>query len=140
MLGDLIAEEKIKIIGRRVLSVDNGIPEIETSTAGTGNYKGTDYQQTSTFCTIPRSDDGKIFYVKGQGTITTTKGEMATYSGQAVGKQSEAGSGAMRFYGSLFYQTSSKEGKLSSLSNLVAVFETVVDDSNNALAKIWEWK
>ena len=30
MLGDLIAEEKIKIIGRRVLSVDNGIPEIET--------------------------------------------------------------------------------------------------------------
>ena len=65
---------------------------------------------------------------------------MATYSGQAVGKQSEVASGAMRFYGSLFYQTSSKEGKLSSLSNLVAVFETVVDDSNNALAKIWEWK
>ena len=41
MLGDLIAEEKIKIIGRRVLSVDDGIPKIETSTAGTGNYKGT---------------------------------------------------------------------------------------------------
>ena len=49
---------------------------------------------------------------------------MATYSGQAVGKLSEAGSGAMRFYGSLFYQTSSKNGKLASLSNLVAVFET----------------
>lgn len=77
MLGDLIAEEKIKIIGRRVLSVGDGIPKIESSTTGRGNYKGTDYQQTSTFCTIPRSDDGKIFYVKGQGTITTTEGEMA---------------------------------------------------------------
>ena len=140
MLGDLIAEEKIKIIGRRVLSVKDGVPKIETSTSGTGNYKGTDFQQTSTFYTIPRSEDGKIFYVEGQGTITTDDGEMATYSGQAVGKQSETALGSMRFYGSLFYQTSSKNGKLASLSNLVAVFETAVDDSNNAVAKIWEWK
>jgi hypothetical protein len=140
MLGDLIAEENIKIVGRRVLSVKDGIPEIETSTKGRGNYKGTDYQQTSTFYTIPRSEDGKIFYVEGKGTITTNDGEMATYSGQAVGKQIEPASGSMRFYGSLFYRTSSKNGKLASLSNLVGVFETVVDDSNNALAKIWEWK
>ena len=46
----------------------------------------------------------------------------------------------MRFYGSLFYQTASSGGKLSSLSDLVAVFETVVDESDDATAKIWEWK
>jgi len=64
---------------------------------------------------------------------------LATYTGQAIG--SPTGSGvAMRFYGSLFYRATSNNGKLSLLNNLVAVFETQVNESGQATAKIWEWK
>lgn len=140
MLGEQIAVEKIKMVSRRVLSVKDGVPKIETATTGTGNYRGTEYLQTSTFWTVPKSLDGKTMYIEGQGVITTKDGEMATYTGQAIGKQTGTGGNAIRFYGSLFYQTTSNGGKLSSLSNLVAVFETVVHESDNSTAKIWEWK
>jgi hypothetical protein len=78
MLGEQIAVEKIKMVSRRVLSVKDGVPKIETATTGTGNYRGTEYQQTSTFWTVPKSLDGKTMYIEGQGVITTKDGEMAT--------------------------------------------------------------
>ena len=89
--------------------------------------------------TVPKTLDSKTMYIEGQGVITTKDGEMATYTGQAIGKQTGTSPNAMRFYGFSFYQTASS-GKLSSLSNLVAVFETVVDERHDATAKIWEWK
>ena len=112
MLGEQIALEKIKMVSRRVQSVEGGVPKIETSTTGTGNYRGTEYQQTSTFWTVPKTLDSKTMYIEGQGVITTKDGEMATYTGQAIGKQTGTSRNAMRFYGSLFYQTASS-GKLS---------------------------
>jgi hypothetical protein len=139
MLGEQIAEERLKIVSRRVINVDGGIPKIETSTTGEGNYRGTEFKQTSTFWTIPKSSDGKTLYIEGRGTIITNDGELATYTGQAIGKQDGRGVNSMRFYGSIIYETSSS-GKLSSLSDVVAVFETEVDESDNAIAKIWEWK
>lgn len=39
MLGEQIAVEKIKMVSRRVQSVEGGVPKIETSTTGTGNYR-----------------------------------------------------------------------------------------------------
>ena len=87
MLGEQIAVEKIKMVSRRVQSVEGGVPKIETSTTGTGNYRGTEYQQTSTFWTVPKTLDSKTMYIEGQGVITTKDGEMATYTGQAIGKQ-----------------------------------------------------
>jgi hypothetical protein len=53
MLGEQIAEERLKIVSRRVINVEGGIPKIETSTTGEGNYRGTKFKQTSTFWTIP---------------------------------------------------------------------------------------
>ena len=103
MLGEQIALEKIKMVSRRVQSVEGGVPKIETSTTGTGNYRGTEYQQTSTFWTVPKTLDSKTMYIEGQGVITTKDGEMATYTGQAIGKQTGTSGNAMRFYGSLFY-------------------------------------
>lgn len=139
MLGEQIAEERLKIVSRRVISVDGGIPKIETATAGEGNYRGTEFKQTSTFWTIPKSRDGKTLFIEGRGTIITNDGELATYTGQAIGKQVGRGVNSMRFYGYIIYETSSS-GKLSSLSDVVAVFETEIDESDNAIAKIWEWK
>lgn len=107
MLGEQIAEEKLKIVSRRVISVDGGVPKIETSTTGEGNYRGTEFKQTSTFWTIPKSSDGKTLYIEGRGTIITNDGELATYTGQAIGKQDGQGINSMRFYGSIIYETSS---------------------------------
>ena len=39
MLGEQIAVEKIKMVSRRVQSVEGGVPRIETSTTGTPNYR-----------------------------------------------------------------------------------------------------
>lgn len=36
MLGEQIADEKIEIVSRRVLSIEGGMPKVETSTTGTG--------------------------------------------------------------------------------------------------------
>jgi len=70
MLGEQIAVEKIKMVSRRVLSVEGGVPKIETSTTGTGNNRGTEYQQTSTFWAVPKSLDGKTMYIEGQGRVS----------------------------------------------------------------------
>jgi hypothetical protein len=44
------------------------------------------------------------------------------------------------FRGSVYYRTSSTEGKLASINNLVGVFEYEVDEAGNSRAKVWEWK
>lgn len=40
MLGELIYETKGKIIGQRILSVENGIPKMEITISGDGKYNG----------------------------------------------------------------------------------------------------
>jgi hypothetical protein len=40
MLGELLFESKWKIIGQRILSVENGIPKLEILAAGTGIFTG----------------------------------------------------------------------------------------------------
>ncbi len=44
MLGEQIAEERLKIVSRRVISVDRGMPKIEKSTTGEGGYRGTEFK------------------------------------------------------------------------------------------------
>jgi hypothetical protein len=42
MLGEIIYEAKGKVTGLRVLSVEEGIPKIETTTSQTGDLRGTE--------------------------------------------------------------------------------------------------
>jgi hypothetical protein len=65
------------------------------------------------------------------------EGEMATYTGEGVGKLSSSGSTSWR--GSIFYKTSSSR-KLGFLNNLVGVFETEIDADGNFSERAWEWK
>jgi len=72
------------------------------------------------------------------GVVTTKDGKgMATWTGQGIGKFTDQGK--ISFRGSLFFRTTSR-GKLSSLNNLVGVFEYEVDEQGNSSAKLWEWK
>jgi hypothetical protein len=83
---------------------------------------------------------GDAMHGEGQGVITTKDGkELATWTGQGIGRFT--GSGKISFRGSLFFRTTSTgEGKLSSLNNLVGVFEYEVDEQGNVLSRVWEWR
>jgi hypothetical protein len=138
-LGELIEEESGKMTGQRVLDV-NG-PKIETSFKMNGKLKGIEGSDIGTYWTVMRegSEPG-VMYGEGQGVITTKDGQgMATWTGPGIGRFTAPGK--ISFRGSIFYRTTpTGGGKLSSLNNVVGVFEFEVDEQGNCLAKVWEWK
>jgi hypothetical protein len=137
MLGELLFESKGRITGHRVLSVENGIPKLELSIAGTGIFSGSlEVTTTWTYWAIQRSDGTS--YSQGQGVIMTKNGlDMATATGRAAGKMVE--SGKMRYVGAIFYETHS-EDKLAFLNHLMGVNEYEVDALGNYEHRLWEWK
>lgn len=134
MLGEQIAELKGKIIGQRVLDVEG--PTIETSVSVSGIIKGTQVKETLTFEGRPTTTKG-VLHGKGKGVIMAGESELATYTGEGVGRPSSSGS--INYRGSIFYSTSSN-GKLEFLDNLIGVFESEIDTEGNFSEKIWEWK
>jgi hypothetical protein len=81
-----------------------------------------------------------VMYGEGQGIITAKDGQgMATWTGQGIGRFTSPGK--ISFRGSLFFSAPSQSGgKLSSLNNLVGVFEYEEDEQGNCSDKVWEWK
>ena len=78
-------------------------------------------------------------YGEGQGIITTKDGQgMATWTGQGIGKFTAPGK--VNFHGSIFLRipSTSQGGKLSSLNNMVVVFEYEVDGMGSCFTKSWE--
>ena len=137
MLGEQIAESKGKIIGQRVLDVEG--PTIETSVSASGSIKGTQVKETLTFVgrPPPPTTSKGVLHGKGKGVIMAGESELATYTGEGVGRLSSSGS--INWRGSIFYSTSSN-GVLSFLNNLIGVFEVEIDIEGNFSEKIWEWK
>jgi hypothetical protein len=135
MLGEQIAELKGKIIGQRVLDVEG--PTIETSVSVSGIIKGTQVKETLTFEGRPTTTTKGVLHGKGKGVIMAGESELATYTGEGVGRPSSSGS--INYRGSIFYSTSSN-GKLEFLDNLIGVFESEIDTEGNFSEKIWEWK
>ncbi len=135
VLGELIIEDRGKVIGQRVLDVEG--PKLETSFTAKGKYKGEEVTDIGTYCSIMR---GEVMYGEGRGVLTTKDGkEMATWTGQGIGRFTGAGKISVR--GSLFFRTTSTNGgKLSFLNNLVGVFEYEEDEQGNNSSKVWEWK
>jgi hypothetical protein len=138
MLGDLIYEHKGKVIGQRVLESrqeEERLPKIETTFSAAAKLKGAiDISDIGTYWSVVRP--GGMLYGEGQGLYTTKDGEMATWTGQGVGRFA---GGRVSYRGSLFFRTDST-GKMSFLNNIVGVFEYEVDESGNTAAKMWEWK
>jgi hypothetical protein len=136
-LGELIEESTGKITGQRVLDVE--IPKMETSFAMEGNYRGISCTDVGTYTSVLR--EGGVLYGEGQGIITTKDGQgMATWTGQGIGKFTAPGK--VSFRGSIFLRTpsTSQGGKLSSLNNMVGMFEYEVDEMGSCFTKSWEWK
>jgi len=136
-LGELIEDSTGKITGQRVVDVE--IPKMETSFAMEGNYRGIPCTDVGTYMSVLR--EGGVLYGEGQGIITTKDGKgMATWTGQGIGKFTAPGK--VSFRGSIFLRTpsTSQGGKLSSLNNMVGVFEYEVDEMGSCFTKSWEWK
>jgi hypothetical protein len=133
MLGDLIGEMEGKISSQRVIDVEG--PTMETSVLASGSLKGVPVTEILTYVANPTSKG--VLHGVGNGLITTEDGDIATYTGEGIGKVDA--SGLLKWRGAIFFEASS-EGKLDSLNNIVGVFEAQVDAQGNFTDKTWEWK
>lgn len=135
MLGDLIYEGNIKIIGTRVLNAEEN--RIEHTNSSEGKFKDIDGSFLGTFWVIPVGKD--VFYGEGQHVITTKDGrETATFRGYGI-ERLNTESKRSSFRGSVFFKASSN-GRLAFLNNIVGAFETEANESGQGVVKIWEWK
>ena len=134
MLGDKIGEAAGTVTTQRVLPSPDGGPTMETSFRATGKLLGVDETETGTYTATLRPD-GTLFG-QGQGVLMGSKGHMATWVGQGVGRVKE--DGAVSYRGAIYYQTASPGW--SRLNGIAAVFEFEVDAQGNTNAQLWEWK
>jgi hypothetical protein len=130
--GQQIAKFKGKIIGRRILDAEG--PTMETCLLFTGSIMGTPATEMETVVGIPTSPG--VIHSEGQGVLMSGDSEMATYTGEAIGKVTPSG---MKVRGAIFFRAV-LSGKLEFLSSIVGVFESEIDAGGNVNQKIWEWK
>ena len=102
-----------------------------------GISKGTQVTQMLTFVARPTTSQG-VLHGKGGGITMAGELGLATFTGEAVGKISSS-SGSISWRGSIFYSTSSN-GNLSFLNNMIVLFEAEIDSDGNFSHKAWEWK
>jgi hypothetical protein len=133
MLGELIGEMEGKVSSQRVFDVKG--PTMETSITASGRLRGVQVTETLTY--VANTSSKGVLHGVGNGIITTQDGDLATYTGEGIGR-SDA-SGVLKWCGAVFFETSS-EGKLGFLNNIVGVFEAQVDAQGNFTDKTWEWK
>jgi hypothetical protein len=133
-LGKPFAELTGKVMVQRVL---DGNGTVETAVSVRGLYREIQVKATKTFYGTPTSNG--TLRGKGKGLIMTLSGEpeMATYTGEAIGRLGQGGS--VKWQGAIFYSTSST-GRLAFLNNLVGIFKSEFDTEGNFSEKIWEWK
>ena len=103
-----------------------------------GKWAGQDVSDIGTYWGVMR--EAEVVYGEAQGVATTKDGQgMATYTVRGIGRFPSPGK--IRFHGSVFYRTNpTSRGKLSSLNNVVGVFEFQEDEQGNCSVKVWEWK
>jgi hypothetical protein len=133
MLGDPIGEMKGRITYVKVVDVEG--PTMETSVSASGTLKGVQVTETLTYMASPSSQG--VLHGVGNGIIQSSDGEIATYTGEGIGRYDA--SGILKWRGAVFFQTNSG-GKLEFLNNIVGVFEAQVDTQGNFTDKTWEWK
>ena len=133
MLGELIGETKGKISNRNVVSVEG--PTIETTISSSGTLNGVQVNEILTY--VASQSSKGILHGIGKGVINTQDGEIATFTGEGIGRFDA--SGLLTWRGAIFFHTSS-DGKLEFLNNKVGVFEAQVDSQGNFTDKTWEWE
>jgi hypothetical protein len=137
-LGDLLFQENGKLISSKIL-LESVEPTAEIS--GMGNFKYKDVSVTTHWTTqVTLKNDGKS-YSKGRGIMYADNNEVATYTISGISKQnSQTERSSMRGMSMVSTDSNSNSGKLSSLNDIMAVYELEQDKEGNYNAKVWEWR
>jgi len=109
---------------------------METSVSTRGTIIGTQATEVITFVSRPTTSKG-VLHGKGKGVIMAEESETATYTGEGIGRLGSSASASWR--GFLFLSTSSN-GKLSSLNNMIGLFEAEINADEDFSVEIWKWK
>jgi hypothetical protein len=131
MLGNLVAEDRGKTVGFRILPGG----KIEQTAQGMGKWWGMDGTNLSTHLATLRQDG--TFTSEGHGLITTSEGEAMTVTIYGVGQPTGKGP-ATKIRGAAFTQTASP--KFAQATKVALVFEFDSDEKGDYLLKVWEWK
>lgn len=83
MLGELLTEFKGKVTGQRVLEVEPVV--METSVLTKGMIKGMQATETLTFVGS-QTNEGGVAHGKGKGVIMVGESDIATYTGEGIGR------------------------------------------------------
>ncbi len=134
MLGEMIGEDKGKLIGYRVYRADGGGTRVEVSMKAMGKVLGTEFNELGTYWSVMKP--GGTLYGEGQGVWMTRDGENVCWVGQGKGRFRQGG--GMTWRGTLYFETDSP--KLARLNGICAVFEHDSDAEDNFTSKYWEWK
>ncbi len=135
MLGEQLGEERGKVTGTRVLPPDGQGLKVEVSFQAAGRILGMETTDMGTYWSVVRPDG--FLFGEGHGVVTSKDGDVATWTGNGVGKLTGRGS-AVSWRGAIYYQSASP--KFARLNGVAGVFEYEVDENGNTQAKIWEWK
>lgn len=133
MLGEQVAEERGKIIGNRVLSVDNPGPKVEASFQDSGKVFGIEMTDWGTYGSVPRR---RALWGRPRGRHDPRRRH--GHLDRPRGRTLHWAWGAVSYRGSLYFQTASK--KLERLNGIVGLFEFEIDENGNTHGKTWEWK
>jgi hypothetical protein len=132
MLGEQISEFKGKVVGQRVLEIEPLV--METSVSAKGTVKGIQATDLITFVGSP-TNVGGVIHGKGKGVIMADESEIATYTGEGIDRIGP--SGTISWRGSIFLSSSS-DGKLSILNNVIGALGAEIDTEGNFSEKSWE--
>ncbi len=133
-VGDLVLTTYGSSAGLRV--PDPGKPVMEVSWVGGGTFKGNSNLSDMGTAWVEFGTD-EIARSHGQGMIMNQKGEVATYTFQAIG--SMGSDGFIRNHGTVFFSTTST-GEFASLAKIVGVYADQIDQKGNTVTKVWELK
>jgi hypothetical protein len=134
MLGEKISEGTGKVTGQRVLPNPNGGPKMETSFQQSGRLYGVEFSDNGTYIAVLRTD-GTLFG-EGQGVTMGKDGELATWTGQGVGKIGK--DGVISYRGAVYFHSATP--KWSRLNSVAALFEYEIDAQGNTRSQTFEWK
>jgi hypothetical protein len=133
-IGRLLTEERGRLTVRRVLSVDNGQANVETTFETEGSLRGVHYTTLGTIRSVIRPDGTLSGDVKGG--LRTDGNDTGVYRGITGGAYTEGTAHGRTYRGAITFENT--VGTFAELGSVLAVFELDIDDAGKLSFRTWE--